>query len=32
MESYFDRMMWVKSNSFQMQVAHLELTPDLLPA
>ncbi len=32
MESSFGRMMWVYSNSFQMQTAHLESTPDLLPA
>ncbi len=32
MERSFDRMMWVHSNSFQMQTAHLESTPDLLPA
>ncbi len=32
MEKSFDRMMWVHSNSFQMQMAHLESTPDLLPA
>ncbi len=32
MENSFDRMMWVYSNSFQMQMAHLESTPDLLPA
>ncbi len=32
MESSFDHIMWVHSNSFQMQMAHLESTPDLLPA
>ncbi len=32
MESSFDRMMWVQSNSFQMQMENLESTPDLLPA
>ncbi len=32
MESFFDRMKWVHSNSFQMQMANLESTPDLLPA
>ncbi len=32
MESSFDHMMWVQSNSFQMQMAHLESTPELLPA
>ncbi len=32
MERSFDRMMRVHSNSFQMQLAHLESTPDLLPA
>ncbi len=31
MESSFDRMMWVH-NSYQMQMPHLELTLDLLPA
>ncbi len=30
LESSFDRMMWV--HSFQMQMAYLESTPDLLPA
>ncbi len=30
MERSFDCMMWVHSNSFQMQTAHLESTPDLL--
>ncbi len=24
--------MWVQSNSFQMQMAHLESTPELLPS
>ncbi len=28
----FDCMMWVHSNSFQMQMAYLESTPDLKPA
>ncbi len=32
MERSFDRMMWVHSNSFQMQMTHLESTPDFLPA
>ncbi len=32
MERFFDRMMWVHSNSFQMQMAHLESAPELLPA
>ncbi len=32
MESSFDCMMRIQSNSFQMQMAHLESTPDLLPA
>ncbi len=27
MERSFDRMMWVQSNSFQIQMAHLESTP-----
>ena len=31
-KSSFDRMLWVHSNSFQMQMPHLESTPDLLPA
>ncbi|MEE6515213.1 hypothetical protein FKM82_023784 [Ascaphus truei] len=31
-ESSFDRMLWVHSNCFQMQMPHLESTPDLLPA
>ncbi len=29
MERSFDCMMWVHCNSFQMQMAHLEWTPDL---
>ncbi len=32
MESSFDCIMWVHSNSFQMQMPHLESTPELLPA
>ncbi len=32
MESSSDRMMWVQSNSFQIQMAHLETTPELVPA
>ncbi len=32
MERSFNGMMCVHSNSFQMQLAHLESTPDLLPA
>ncbi len=32
MESSSDRMMWVQSNSFQKQMAHLETTPELVPA
>ncbi len=32
LESSFDCMMWVHSNSFQMKIAHLESTPDHLPA
>ncbi len=32
MERYFDRKMWVHSNSFQMQMAYLESTPDILHA
>ncbi len=32
MKSSFDRMMWVHNNSFQIQMAHLESTPDLWPA
>ncbi len=31
-ERSFDCMIWVHSNSFQMQMAHLESTPELLPA
>ncbi|XP_075455453.1 nuclear respiratory factor 1 isoform X4 [Ascaphus truei] len=31
-ESSFDRMLWVHSNSLQMRMPHLESTPDLLPA
>ncbi len=32
LERSFDCMMWVHSNSFQMQTPHLESTPDILPA
>ncbi len=32
MKRSFNRMMCVHSNSFQMQMALLESTPDLLPA
>ncbi len=32
MESSFESTVWVQSNSFQMQMEHLELTLDLLPA
>ncbi len=32
MKRFFDCMMWVQSNSFQIQMAHLESTPDVLPA
>ncbi len=32
MESYFDSIMWVYSNSFQMQMEHLELTANLSSA
>ncbi len=32
MEIFFDCMMWVQSNSFQIQMAHLESTLDILPA
>ncbi len=31
-ERSVDHMMWVNRNSFQMKMAHLESTPDLLPA
>ncbi|XP_075423436.1 metallophosphoesterase MPPED2 isoform X3 [Ascaphus truei] len=31
-ESSFDCMLWVHSNSFQMRMPHLESTPHLLPA
>ncbi len=31
MEKSFERMMWIHSNSFQMHMEHLELTPELLP-
>ncbi len=31
-ERSVDHMMWVHRNSFQMKMAHLESTPDLLPA
>ncbi len=32
MERSFDRMMWVHCNSFQMQMSHLQSTPELWPA
>ncbi len=32
MERSFDCMIWVHSNSFQMQMAHIESTPEPLPA
>ncbi|MEE6459314.1 hypothetical protein FKM82_000595 [Ascaphus truei] len=31
-ESSYDRMLWVHSNSFQIRMPHLESTPDLLRA